>query len=151
VEDQIEVLSLTLAVLKGQGYRTRGAATVAEALEMCCVPACADVIITDLVMPGMSGRVLAERLKALCPSAKVIYTSGYSDEVLSERGLLSSGDDYLQKPVPAPVLLKKVRAVLASKATTNTVDSSLTGYAEKHSGRGTEGPSHGSPEGPPAP
>jgi two-component system, cell cycle sensor histidine kinase and response regulator CckA len=113
VEDEDEVRSLTVAILERYGYTAKGAATAKQALEICREPGALDLIITDLVLPGMSGRDFAERAQSLRPSAKVLFTSGYSEDFLVERGLLASGiSGYLQKPVPAAVLLGRIREAL---------------------------------------
>ena len=69
-----------------------------------------DLVLTDVVMPGMSGRELAERLALLCPSAKVMFMSGYTDEMIEHHGVL--GGRFLRKPFDRAALTRKVRSVL---------------------------------------
>ena len=69
-----------------------------------------DLLLTDVVMPGMSGRKLAERLAPLCPSAKVMFMSGYTDELLEQHDIL--GQRFLRKPFDLETLTGEVRSVL---------------------------------------
>jgi DNA-binding response OmpR family regulator len=71
-----------------------------------------DVIITDVVMPGMSGRELAQRVTEARPETKVLYLSGYTEEAIAHEGALGPGTAFLQKPFTLQVLSRKVREVL---------------------------------------
>ena len=70
------------------------------------------MILTDVVMPGMSGRELAERLQQIHPEAKVLYMSGYTDNAIAHHGILEPGINFIQKPFTVEGLAKKVREVL---------------------------------------
>lgn len=71
-----------------------------------------DLMITDMVMPQMSGRELARELSATRPYMKILYISGYADRSLEQMGEVSSGFSYLEKPFSPDALMREVRAVL---------------------------------------
>jgi PAS domain S-box-containing protein len=114
VEDQPEVRRLTLAMLESQGYRLLEAANGTEALSLCeRHPEPIHLLITDVVMPGMTGKELATRLLALRPSLKTLYTSGYTANAIAHEGVLDPGVAYLPKPFSRAQLAAKVREVLS--------------------------------------
>jgi PAS domain S-box-containing protein len=115
VEDEKMVRNLALTILKRQGYKVleaeNGDAALRTVQEQNGNPI--HLMLTDVVMPGMSGHDLSDRLKPQCPGMKVIYMSGYTDEAIVEKhGLSAPGIHYLQKPFPPDTLVKKVRSVL---------------------------------------
>jgi DNA-binding response OmpR family regulator len=113
VEDEPEILGLVNEILSGQGYTVLQAGTGNTALRLAerhSGPI--HLLFTDVVMPGMSGRVLAERLTSLRPDVRVIYTSGYTDDAILRHGLRTEGLNFLQKPFRPEALLHKVREVL---------------------------------------
>jgi PAS domain S-box-containing protein len=117
VEDQPEVRKLTLAMLESRGYRLLEAANGSEALSLCeHYPEPIHLLITDVVMPGMTGRELAMRLMALRPSLKTLYTSGYTADAIVHQGVLDPGVAYLPKPFSPAQLAAKVRDVLLQPA-----------------------------------
>jgi YesN/AraC family two-component response regulator len=71
-----------------------------------------DLLLTDLVMPLMGGMELAGRLKDVHPAARVLYTSGYTDDTVIQTGVMQSGGGFMQKPFTPAVLARKVREVL---------------------------------------
>src|SRR5262249_34863912 len=72
------------------------------------------LLVTDLVMPRMSGRELAERMSQIRPNLKILYMSGYTDDAIIRHGILEMGASFLQKPFMPTALLEKVRQLLDS-------------------------------------
>jgi PAS domain S-box-containing protein len=113
VEDEEMVRSLILTVLEEEGYTLLEARRGEEALILARThPGAIDLLITDVVMPEMSGRVLAGQLTALRPGLKVLYISGYTDDAVVRHGLLTAEVEFLSKPFSPTVLAGKVRAML---------------------------------------
>jgi len=113
VEDEVMVRDLTLEVLKESGYTVIAAERPDDALRICTqnqVPI--DLLLTDVVMPGMSGLELAERLKPQRPKMKVLYVSGYTADAVARRGMSDPKTAFLQKPFAPGALVRKVREVL---------------------------------------
>jgi two-component system cell cycle sensor histidine kinase/response regulator CckA len=113
VEDEESVRKLTSHVLRRHGYEVLEAANAGEALLACEQhPSPIPLVITDIVMPGMSGPDLAERLRTLHPQMKLLFTSGYTDAAVVEHGLSTQTMVFLQKPFTPAELARKVRDVL---------------------------------------
>lgn len=113
VEDQEDVRRLVLAVLQEYHYRTLEASTGREALQIVeNHHGPIHLMLTDVIMPGMTGKQTADRLKLVRPEMKVIYMSGHTDEVISRRGMLDAGIDYIAKPFTPEGLVRKIRSVL---------------------------------------
>lgn len=113
VEDEQMVLRLTRQVLEMQGYCLLEASNGREAIEICReYNGTIDLVITDVIMPQMGGRELAEKLSPLLPNAKVLYMSGYTDEAIAHHGVLDENICFLPKPFGLSVLVEKVREVL---------------------------------------
>jgi CheY-like chemotaxis protein len=113
VEDQPEVGHFIRDVLLGLGYRVLNAADGREAGEIAREAGYAiDLLLTDVVMPGMSGPRLAAQLKAEAPAMKVLYISGYPDDEVAPQVRLGTDAPYLQKPFGPVALANKVREVL---------------------------------------
>ena len=113
VEDQDPVRNLAVTVLKEHGYRVLDAAHGDDALlAVARHPGPIHLLLTDVVMPRMTGKELAERLKRLRPEMKVLYMSGYAADVMVRRDFLGSGAPYLAKPFAPDELAVKVREVL---------------------------------------
>lgn len=113
VEDDGQVRLLAKAILLKHGYHVIEAASGEEALAL-CEPAHVhvDVLLTDVVMPHISGRQLAERMLERRPALKIIFMSGYTDDAIVHHGVLSSGLNFVQKPPIPATLLTKLREVL---------------------------------------
>jgi PAS domain S-box-containing protein len=113
VEDDASVRELAARVLRQQGYTVLEAANGAEALRLARERGePVHLLLTDVVMPGLSGEALAEQLIQIRPGLKVLFMSGYTDDAISHRGVLEPGVSFLQKPFGPPALARKVRAVL---------------------------------------
>jgi CheY-like chemotaxis protein len=113
VEDQPEVRRLALRILARNGYRLLEAGGGAEALEVSRhYEGAIDLLVTDVIMPGMTGRELATRLLELRPGVRVLYVSGYTADVIGREGMLDAGVSYLPKPFTPAQLSVKVREVL---------------------------------------
>ena len=115
VEDQDEVRKLAVAVLKTNGYKVLEARNGGEALLIAeRHPGNIHLMLTDVVMPGLTGKELADRLRPLRSDLRVLYMSGYADNVIAHGGVLDSGVDYIAKPFTPESLTGKVRAVLGA-------------------------------------
>jgi PAS domain S-box-containing protein len=122
VEDQPDVRKLTLAMLESQGYRLLEAANGSEALSLCQrYPEPIHLLITDVVMPGMTGRELSRLLVGLRPSLKTLYTSGYPANAIAHEGVLDPGVAYLPKPFSSAQLAAKVREVITETIPTRDI------------------------------
>ncbi len=114
VEDEEGVRALMQKILRRQGYTVIEAANGAEALDLVkTYEKTIHVLVTDVVMPQMGGRALAEQLKGVRPNIKVLYVSGFTDDAVIQSGLLPPGTAFLQKPFTLSSLLGKVRDVLS--------------------------------------
>jgi PAS domain S-box-containing protein len=113
VEDQDEVRNLVEEILRMQGYHVLKASSGDEALRLCrAAKKPIDLLLTDMVMPGLSGRELAERMREISPGIKVLLMSGYAEEGTLPPGETGRGLVFIQKPFSAVTLAQKVREVL---------------------------------------
>ena len=116
VEDEEAVRDLTTRVLSSRGYEVLVAQDGAEALELANRhEGIIHLLITDVVMPGMSGREVARVLAQSRPDTRVLYVSGYTDDAVVRHGILEERTPFLQKPYGLDVLARKVREVLDRK------------------------------------
>jgi two-component system, cell cycle sensor histidine kinase and response regulator CckA len=112
-EDDPAVRMVTTRILERRGYQVLKASSGDEALRMADQHSGRiDLLVTDVVMPQMSGRELAERLKRRRPRVSVLYVSGYSDNDIHHHGVLDDGVDFLQKPFTEAMLAEKVRRAI---------------------------------------
>jgi CheY-like chemotaxis protein len=113
VEDQPSVRQFAAEVLRQLGYRIMEAGSGPDALELSAShEGTIDLVLTDIIMPGMNGLVLADRIRPERPLARILYMTAYAGNVLEERGVASEGLDCLQKPFRPSELARKVREVL---------------------------------------
>jgi CheY-like chemotaxis protein len=113
VEDEATVRTLLSRVLARKGYDVMEAATGEEALAILNSDLHVDLLLTDTVMPGISGVELAERARIIRPSLAVLHMSGYTEDEVFRRGLSRRGEDFLQKPFSPAVLLSNVADALS--------------------------------------
>jgi PAS domain S-box-containing protein len=113
VEDEGPVRDATRRALEHYGYRVLAASEADEALRLSLEHrGDIDLLVTDVVMPALGGRGLAERLRALRPTLRVLYISGYNEEYVARHGVVPASDAYLQKPFTRHLLARRVRDVL---------------------------------------
>ena len=113
VEDDEHLRGLTLRILQSRGYQIITATDGRDALRRAKEHEGAiHLMLSDVVMPGMSGRVLSEQLCALRPMLKVLFMSGYTDDDVMRRGILDRRTAFLEKPFTPEQLVGKVRDVL---------------------------------------
>jgi len=115
VEDEEEVRRVAQRILTSKGYKVLEAASGEEAVELCeNYEGDIDILVTDVVMPGMSGRELADKLIATCRGIKIVYMSGYTDNAIVHHGVLEKDTNFLQKPFTSETLAAIVREALDS-------------------------------------
>lgn len=113
-EDERVIRGLLRSMLQMRGYRVLEAARGEEALQICQeLTDPIHLLLTDVVMPGMNGRELADRVVSLRPKTRVLYISGYPPDTILRYGLFGQGSAFLQKPFSPEALFRKVREVLA--------------------------------------
>jgi two-component system cell cycle sensor histidine kinase/response regulator CckA len=113
VEDELELRKIVQRLLESRGYAVIVAESPLDALAIAQRdPRPLDLLLTDVVMPQMSGKQLSDRMTALRPGLRTLYMSGYTDDAISHHGLLDEGVELLPKPITAESLLTKVRRVL---------------------------------------
>ena len=122
VEDADALRKLTHMLLEQHGYRVLVAANGAAALQLVeQKPERINLLLTDVIMPGLNGRALAGRLELLQPGLKILYMSGYTDDAIMDHGVLESGTHLLHKPFSEENLIRKVREVLDAETAATVV------------------------------
>jgi CheY-like chemotaxis protein len=113
VEDEDMVRSLTRQILELCGYTVMEARNGVEALSICEKHDChIDLLMTDVVMPQMGGRELADKFAAIYPQMRILFTSGYTDEAIVHHNILNRKVAFIQKPFTPQAVARKVREVL---------------------------------------
>jgi DNA-binding NtrC family response regulator len=113
VEDEPQLLAMVSTVLQGEGYRVIGAEDPLRAIELSrTVVGPIDILLTDVVMPHLSGKKLAERLVSSRPEMRVVYMSGYTENTIVHQGVLDPSIHFLPKPIIPSALRDIVRQVL---------------------------------------
>jgi two-component system cell cycle sensor histidine kinase/response regulator CckA len=114
VEDEDTIRELIREVLGLNGYTVLTASTPEEAIRIATSPAPIDLLISDVIMPGMGGRELARNIREARPGIRVLFVSGYPEQAISRSGALETGVTFLQKPFTPDTLAAKVRVALAA-------------------------------------
>ena len=113
VEDEPLLLEMGRRMLESMGYRVFSTSSAAEAIELTASgQAPIDLLITDVVMPEMNGRELAERIRAIRPGLRCLYMSGYTADVIADRGVIEEGLQFIEKPFSKKELAARIRDTL---------------------------------------
>jgi PAS domain S-box-containing protein len=141
VEDEANLRYLARQYLEKQGYKVIEAADGAVAMQIAVAhEATIHLLLTDVIMPGMNGRELAQRISEIRPNAKILYMSGYTENVIGHDGTLDAGIRLLQKPFNLRDLKSKVREVLDATPTPPEVIMSMQSAEPQHTARSREIP-----------
>jgi signal transduction histidine kinase len=118
VEDEPSVRHLARSVLEAQGYEVLSAPNGQDALHVAREHKGSPIrlVVTDVVMPLMGGKVMAEWLKTTYPDLKILFTSGYTDDAITHHGVLETGVEFLSKPYTPAMLARKVREMLDNES-----------------------------------
>ena len=116
VEDEPALQRLTAHLLTQLGYTVLSACDGESALALAKHPEPIDLLLTDVIMPRMNGRAVAEAVSQIRPGIRVLYMSGYSDQILAQRGCLVSGIDLLEKPFTKAKLIERLQQILGGTA-----------------------------------
>ena len=114
VEDEPALLNVAAHVLREQGYTVLEATNGTDALRVSeeCSDQVIHLLLTDVVMPLMGGRELADKLRMIRPDMNVLFASGYTDDVVVSRDILEGGTQFIQKPFTPANLAQKVRETI---------------------------------------
>jgi len=141
VEDEANLRYLARQYLEKQGYKVIEAADGAVAMQIAVAhEAVIHLLLTDVIMPGMNGRELAQRISEIRPNVKILYMSGYTENVIGHNGMLDAGVRLLQKPFNLRDLKSKVREVLDATPTPPEVAMSTQSFEPLRATRAKEVP-----------
>jgi CheY-like chemotaxis protein len=129
VEDDPAVRTLTVKILQGCGYQVQESGNAFEALRLLKRNPQFDLVITDVIMPQMSGKELHDQIKSQLPQIKVLLMSGYTDDALAHHGVLDESLFFLEKPFSPTKLSGKVRGILGTVAA-NSISNEQPGQVE---------------------
>ncbi len=116
VEDDISVRDMTAEILNEIGYNTLIAATPGEALDICSnARNKPDLMLTDVIMPEMNGRELAQRIEAMIPGIRVLFMSGYTADIIDQKGVLGEGMNFIHKPFGWSDLHSRIQQILSEQ------------------------------------
>jgi two-component system cell cycle sensor histidine kinase/response regulator CckA len=115
VDDEPSILSFVEKAMRIAGYQTFAALNARVALAECESKGVPDLLVTDYKMPGMDGDVLAAQLRQREPDLKVLYLTGFADQLFSERGNLWRSEAFLEKPCTVQGLLEAVSMMLSGQ------------------------------------
>ena len=116
VEDEPALLKMDKMMLERLGYRVLAAGTPREAIGLATAHARGiDLLLTDVVMPEMNGRDMAERMRSHHPATKVLFMSSHTTDVIAHRGVLDEGVNFIQKPFTMKELAVKLRVALGDR------------------------------------
>jgi len=113
VEDEAQILAISTRWLEEQGYVVLGATTTDQALHVASTTGGPiHLLVTDVMMPVMNGRILSEKVRALHPAIKVLFVSGYTADIIATQGVVAEGLEFLSKPFSRTSLVSRVDEVL---------------------------------------
>jgi CheY-like chemotaxis protein len=111
-EDDPGIRVIAEESLSRLGYRVLACADGESALNASIAAGCVDLLVTDLIMPGMNGKELAQRMMSMHRDLRVLYTSGYTADIIGTHGMLGSGIEFLPKPYLPSELARRIREIL---------------------------------------
>ncbi len=113
VEDELTILDMCRMILGKLGYQVLAAGTADDAIRLASeYSGKIDLLITDVIMPQMNGRELAEQVRAFCPHIRTLFMSGYTADIIAHHGILEDGVNFIEKPFLMEDLAQKIRGVL---------------------------------------
>jgi two-component system cell cycle sensor histidine kinase/response regulator CckA len=127
IEDDASLRRFTCRILRDLGYTVLEASRGEEALGLLADSDSeqrVDLVLTDVIMPGITGRTLERRLRELAPHLRIVFTSGYTDDAIVHHGVLDEGTNFIQKPFTPAALGDKIRGVLDLAAPAQSSDAS---------------------------